>query len=146
MGLPARGPPEQNSEAKLDWSYPGFAELANAFEWQVMTSGVMINRPCRTNLLHPAQSRENFVQGMLSAIHFICRAYLLLGKTGASCYRGRLLQGHFMQNYYIDGEIAGSSFILIHQGNHWRNKTIDARELYEIGTQITFYTPETMKR
>ncbi len=36
----------------------------------------------------------------------------------ASCYRGRLLQGHFMQNYYIDGEIADSSFILIHNGNH----------------------------
>ena len=48
----------------------------------------------------------------------------IVGETGASCYRGRLLQGHFirasdfMQNSYIDGEIAGSSFILIHQGNH----------------------------
>ena len=41
-----------------------------------------------------------------------------IGETGASCYRGRLLQGHFMQNYYFDGEIADSSFILIHQGNH----------------------------
>ena len=39
-------------------------------------------------------------------------------ETGASCYRGRLLQGHFMRNYYIDGEIADSSFILIHQRNH----------------------------
>ena len=36
-----------------------------------------------------------------------------LGETGASCYGGRLLQGHFMQNYYIDGEIADSSFTLI---------------------------------
>ena len=52
---------------------------------------------------------------------------------------GRLLQGHFMQNYYIDGEIADCSSILIHQGN----KTIDARELYEIRTKITFYTLET---
>ena len=41
-----------------------------------------------------------------------------VGETGASCYRGRLLQGHFMQNYYIDDEIADSCFILIHQGNH----------------------------
>ena len=41
-----------------------------------------------------------------------------IGETGASCYGGRLLQGHFMQNYYNDGEIADSSFILIHQGNH----------------------------
>ena len=41
-----------------------------------------------------------------------------VGETGASCYRGRLLQEHFMQNYYIDGEIADSSSILIHQGNH----------------------------
>ena len=41
-----------------------------------------------------------------------------VGETEASCYGGRLLQGHFMQNYYIDGEIADSSFILIHQGNH----------------------------
>ena len=37
-----------------------------------------------------------------------------VGETGASCYRGRLLQGHFMQNYYIDGEIADSSSMLIH--------------------------------
>ena len=41
-----------------------------------------------------------------------------IGETGASCYRGRLLQEHFMQNYYIDGEITDSSFILIHEGNH----------------------------
>ena len=27
-----------------------------------------------------------------------------IGETGASCYRGRLLQGHFMQNYYIDAK------------------------------------------
>ena len=26
--------------------------------------------------------------------------YVHLGETGASCYGGRLLQGHFMQNYY----------------------------------------------
>ena len=69
-----------------------------------------------------------------------------VGETGASCYGGRLLQGHFMQNCYIDGEIADISFILIHQGNHWRNKIIDARELYEIRTNITFYTPETFLR
>ena len=41
-----------------------------------------------------------------------------IGETGASCYRGRLLQGCFMQNYNIDGEIADSSCIRIHQGNH----------------------------
>ena len=41
-----------------------------------------------------------------------------LGETGARSYRGRLLQGHFMQNYYIDGEIADSISILIHQGNY----------------------------
>ena len=41
-----------------------------------------------------------------------------VGETWACCYGGRLLQGHFMQNYYIDGEIADSSYILIHQGNH----------------------------
>ena len=39
-------------------------------------------------------------------------------ENGASCYRGRLLQGRFMQNYHIDGEIADSSYIRIHQGNH----------------------------
>ena len=92
---------------------------------------------------------------LLLYFHHVCpwtrlvRKYTMqsnVGETGASCYRGRLLQGHFMQNYYIDGEIAGSSFILIHQGNHWRNKTIDARELYEIRTLITFYTPETCLR
>ena len=43
---------------------------------------------------------------------------VLVGETGASCYRGRLLQGHFMQHYYIDGEIADSCSIIIHQGNH----------------------------
>ena len=63
--------------------------------------------------------------------------------TGASCYRGRLLQGRFMQNYHIDGEIADISCILIHQG---RNTTIDARELFEIWTKITFYTAETFLR
>ena len=41
-----------------------------------------------------------------------------IGETGASCYMGRLLQGCFMQNYLIDGEIAGSCCIRIHQGNH----------------------------
>ena len=69
-----------------------------------------------------------------------------VGETGASCYRGRLLQGRFMQNYHIDGEIADSSCIRIHQGNHWRKKTVDARELFEIWTKITFYTPETFLR
>ena len=33
-----------------------------------------------------------------------------VGETGASCYRGRLLQGHFMQNYYSDGEIVEQQF------------------------------------
>ena len=42
----------------------------------------------------------------------------MYGETGASYYRGRLLQGRFMQNYHIDGEIADSSCIRIHQGNH----------------------------
>ena len=69
-----------------------------------------------------------------------------IGETGASCYRGRLLQGRFMQNYHIDGEIADSSCIRIHQGNHWRKKTIDARELFEIWTQITVYYAETCLR
>ena len=41
-----------------------------------------------------------------------------VGETGARSYRGRLLQRHFMQNYYIGGEIADSSSILIHQGNY----------------------------
>ena len=41
-----------------------------------------------------------------------------VGETGASCYRGRLLQGRFMPNYHIDGEIADSGCIRIHQGNH----------------------------
>ena len=41
-----------------------------------------------------------------------------IGETGASCYRGRLLQGRFMQNYRIDGDVADSSCIRIHQGNH----------------------------
>ena len=43
---------------------------------------------------------------------------ILVGETGASCYGGRLLQGRFMKNYNIDGEIADSSCIRIHQGNH----------------------------
>ena len=70
----------------------------------------------------------------------------VIGETGASCYRGRLLQGRFMQNYQIDGENADSSCIRIHQGNYWRKKTVDARELFEIWTKITFYTPETFLR
>ena len=41
-----------------------------------------------------------------------------VGETGASCYRGRLLQGRFMQNYNTDLEIAKCSCILIHQRNH----------------------------
>ena len=41
-----------------------------------------------------------------------------VGETGARCYRGRLLQRRFMQKYHIDGEIADSSCIRIHQGNH----------------------------
>ena len=41
-----------------------------------------------------------------------------LGETGASCYRGRLLQWDFMQNYHIDGETADSSSLLIHQSIH----------------------------
>ena len=45
----------------------------------------------------------------------LCRT---VGETGARSYRGRLLQGHFMQNYHIDGEIADSSSLLIHQGNY----------------------------
>ena len=73
----------------------------------------------------------------------LCKLY---GETGASYYRGRLLQGRFMQTYHIDGEIADSSCIRIHQGNHWRKKTIDARKLFEIWTKITFYTPETFLR
>ena len=43
---------------------------------------------------------------------------LVVGETGASCYRGRLLRGHFMQNYQIDGEIADGNCIIIHQRNH----------------------------
>ena len=49
---------------------------------------------------------------------WVYQAKFSVGETGASCYRGRLLQGHFMQNYYVDGEIADSSSILIHQGNY----------------------------
>ena len=69
-----------------------------------------------------------------------------VGETEASCYRGGLLQNHVRQNYHIDGEIADSSPILIHQRNHCRNKAIDAGELFEIWTNITFYTPETVSR
>ena len=38
-----------------------------------------------------------------------------VGEAGASSYRGRLLQSHFMQNSHrsIDGKIADSSYILI---------------------------------
>ena len=41
-----------------------------------------------------------------------------VGETVASCYRGRLLQGRFMQNYNTDGEIANSSCIIIQQRKH----------------------------
>ena len=51
----------------------------------------------------------------MNKIIVLCKLY---GETGASYYRGRLLQGRFMQNYHIDGEIADSSCIRIHQGNH----------------------------
>ena len=51
-------------------------------------------------------------------INALLNKKLNVGETGARSYRGRLLQGHFMQNYYIDGEIADSSSILIHQGNY----------------------------
>ena len=40
------------------------------------------------------------------------------GETGGSRYRGRLLQGHFVQNCRIDGEIADGSSIIIHQRNY----------------------------
>ena len=42
----------------------------------------------------------------------------VVGETGASCYRGRLLQGRFIQKCHIDGDIADSSCIRIHQGNY----------------------------
>ena len=42
----------------------------------------------------------------------------LAGETGTSCYRGRFLQGRFMQNNRIDGEIGDSSYIRLHQRNH----------------------------
>ena len=51
-----------------------------------------------------------------------------------------------MQNCHIDGEIADSSSILIHQRIRRRNKTIDASELFEIWKKITCYTPETVLR
>ena len=34
-----------------------------------------------------------------------------IGETGASCYMGRLFQGHFMQNYYIDAKSPTAVFI-----------------------------------
>ena len=46
------------------------------------------------------------------------RYHAQVGETGASCYGGRLLQGHLMQSCITDGEIADSSSILIHQRNH----------------------------
>ena len=42
----------------------------------------------------------------------------MVEETGASCYGGRLLQGRFMKNYHIHGEIADNSSIVIHQRNH----------------------------
>ena len=51
---------------------------------------------------------------------FACRPLCLclsVGETVASCHRGRLLQGRFMQNDHIDGEIADSSPILSTKGN-----------------------------
>ena len=35
-----------------------------------------------------------------------------IGETGARGYRGRLLQGHFIQHYHLDGESDDSSCIL----------------------------------
>ena len=61
-----------------------------------------------------AVSLRVFTVMNLGGVVLVCE----IGETGARSYRGRLLQGHFMQNYYIDGEIADSSSILIHQGNY----------------------------
>ena len=51
-------------------------------------------------------------------IKYIKTVLSFVGETGASCYRGRLLQGRFMQKCHIDGEIAYSSCIRNHQVNH----------------------------
>ena len=59
--------------------------------------------------------------GQCPCLCTICHSWQhtgVVGETGASCYRGRLLQGRFMQNYHIDGGVADSSCIRIHQGNH----------------------------
>ena len=92
---------------------------------------IICNFDCEANMflcLKPNVSRRSLAAMFVPAGGVLTDA----GETGASCYRGRLLQGHFMQNYHIDAEIAYRSSILIHQRNHWRNKTIDARELFEI--------------
>ena len=46
-----------------------------------------------------AASKGNQVRGMIRRNITYKEKSLIVGETGASCYRGRLLQGHFMQNY-----------------------------------------------
>ena len=58
----------------------------------------------------------------------------------ASCYRGRLLQGHCMQNYHINGEIAHGSSILIHQRNHVETKPSTHANYSRYG-QKSLFTP-----
>ena len=61
------------------------------------------------------QRSINYLSILFSLVH---EHNTPVGETGASCYRGRLLQGRFMQKYHIDGEVADSSCIRIHQRNH----------------------------
>ena len=66
----------------------------------------------------------------------VCKCVLLrCRETGASCYRGRLLQGRFMQNYYIDGEVADfTSSKVNHKGRFLKSGTY---VLYIIAHNIT---------
>ena len=90
--------------------------------------------------ISPDEIISNWVLGLYV---FACACLLAHGETGASCYGGRLLQCHFMQNYHIDGEIAEQQLYpdpskkLLAKQNDRGTRIIGAMD------NNHFYTPET---
>ena len=108
-----------------DWLHTGsiqFDKSGRKRQWRRYAIGTTLeqNATISTNKNPPRVNKfsRKRMLGLLLRTYVHTHTQANIGETGASCYRGRLLQGRFLQNYHIDGEIADSSCIRIHQGNH----------------------------
>ena len=63
---------------------------------------------------------------------------LYVGKTGASCYGGSLLQGHVIQKLLCRWRNCRQQLYTNLQKNNWRHRTMDARILFEISIKSHF--------